>query len=396
MGVLRRRRGAHARRGAGECLSEEAEAAPASTLCKLYVSHDGVSRLVASLSARDYPDWSGNDDPRLLARMTARVSPDGRWLAFMSQRPLTGYDNRDVKSGQPDEEVFLYDAQSGRLSCASCDPSGGRPAGVPYGETVEGLDGLSYKIWEEGQGLAGNLPVWTSYGGGPAQYQSRYLSDNGRLFFNSSDALSAQDVNGVGDVYQFEPAGVGDCASGSAGFQQGSGGCVGLISSGSSGEESGFLDASASGGRDGQGGEGGGDVFFFTAARLDPQEDVDSSLDVYDAHECSTQAPCFSEAASQPPPCATGDSCKPAPSPQPPLFGAPASATFSGVGNPPTTSPPVAVKAKKLTRAQLLARALRVCHRKTNRKRRASCQRQARRRYGSRASKTSASHRGKR
>lgn len=30
------------------------------------------------------------------------------WLAFMSERPLTGYDNRDVVSGRPDEEVYVY------------------------------------------------------------------------------------------------------------------------------------------------------------------------------------------------------------------------------------------------------------------------------------------------
>ena len=27
----------------------------------------------------------------------------------MSERSLTGYDNRDAASGKPDEEVFLYD-----------------------------------------------------------------------------------------------------------------------------------------------------------------------------------------------------------------------------------------------------------------------------------------------
>ena len=32
------------------------------------------------------------------------------YLAFMSDRSLTGYDNTDAVSGQPDEEVYLYDA----------------------------------------------------------------------------------------------------------------------------------------------------------------------------------------------------------------------------------------------------------------------------------------------
>jgi hypothetical protein len=34
-----------------------------------------------------------------------------------------------------------------------------------------------------------------------------------------------------------------------------------------------------------------------------------------------------------PPPCTTVNSCRAAPSPQPQIFGAPPSATFSGVGN---------------------------------------------------------------
>ena len=66
--------------------------------------------------------------------LTARVSPNGRYLAFMSQASLTGYDNEDVSSRQPgermDEEVYLYDAQAASLTCVSCDPTGARPHGV--------------------------------------------------------------------------------------------------------------------------------------------------------------------------------------------------------------------------------------------------------------------------
>ena len=40
-------------------------------------------------------------------------------------------------------------------------------------------------------------------------YQQRYLSDDGRLFFNSFDSLVPQDTNGKADVYEYEPAGVG-------------------------------------------------------------------------------------------------------------------------------------------------------------------------------------------
>ena len=63
-----------------------------------------------------------------------RASPNGEWFAFMSDSPLTGYDNRDAVTGQPDEEVYLYDAAAGRLVCASCDPTGARPHGAPPGQ----------------------------------------------------------------------------------------------------------------------------------------------------------------------------------------------------------------------------------------------------------------------
>src|SRR6202042_1238487 len=94
------------------------------------------------------------------------------------------------------------------------------------------------------------------------RHQPHYLSDSGRLFFDSNDALVPQDVDGTQDVYQYEPTGVGDCQSMSATFNADSEGCVGLISAGTSAEESVFLDAS----------ESGGDVFFMTFSRLAPQD----------------------------------------------------------------------------------------------------------------------------
>jgi hypothetical protein len=69
-----------------------------------------------------------------------------------------------------------------------------------------------------------------------------------------------------------------------------------------------------------------------TAAKLAPQ-DYDTAFDVYDAHECTSAAPCIPASVASPPPCETGDACKPAPTPQPTIFSSPPSATFSGPGN---------------------------------------------------------------
>jgi hypothetical protein len=292
---------------------------PAAAGCKLYVREGGVTRLVAALSPHDAPDWSANSgEAHTVTKVPVRVSPDGRWLAFMSQRRLTSADNRDAASGQADEEVHLYDAESERLVCASCAPTGARPVGEQFeqGETEASLGGNNAwgpsKTW-----AAAQIPGWTV-----PSYQSRYLTNSGRLFFNSHDALVPQDVNGTWDVYEYEPPGVGGCSTSAEGFNPVTGACVGLISSGTSPEPSAFLDASVS----------GADVFFLTNAKLSSQ-DVDTSMDVYDAHECSAASPCLTPPAAPPPPCDTEASCKASPSPQPDIFGAPASATFAGPGN---------------------------------------------------------------
>jgi DNA-binding beta-propeller fold protein YncE len=328
--------------------------------CNLYVRHGGAIGLVAVLSGADFPDWAGNGNAALgLGHLTARVSPNGEWLAFMSQRSLTGYDNTDARSGKPDEEVYEYDARTGALVCASCNPTGERPTGIENVKMGDGLRSLAGGdgVWPSVTWLAANIPGWTPNAfGGVALYQSRYLSNSGRLFFNSSDGLVPSDVNGQEDVYEFEPRGVGPqaapcgpaVASGSEAFEPG-GGCVGLISAGTSAEESAFVDAS----------ESGGDVFFLTSSHLSPR-DVEGGRTVYDAHECTAQSPCLPAEPTTPPPCATADACRAAPSPQPEAFGTPASATFSGAGNlaprPPAPPKKTTKKTVKCAKGKKLSR----------------------------------------
>jgi DNA-binding beta-propeller fold protein YncE len=359
---------------------------PSKQTCNLYVDHyDQASRawappaFIATLSGEDAPSWgSGKSD---LAELTSRVSPNGRYLAFMSDRSLTGYENRDANSGVPDEEVFLYDASAERLVCASCNPTGARPVGQLIGEREdEKLVNYTKGLWGD-RWLAGNIPGWTTTDLSSALSQSDYLSNSGRLLFDSEDALVPGDSNGTEDVYEYEPAGVGSCQAPGYGqsaadvFSEGAGGCVALISSGTSSEESAFLGAS----------ETGGDVFFLTKSRLSPR-DYDTSYDVYDAHECTASAPCAAPPALVPPPCTTGDACKPAPTPQPALFGAPASATFSGAGNIAPSASETAVTPRSSTKAQRLVKALEACRKKPKR-RRAACESQARKRYGAKGSR---------
>jgi hypothetical protein len=237
--------------------------------------------------------------------------------------------------------------------------------------------------WEE-HWLAASVPGWTVTGDGLALYQSRYLGDEGRLFFDSPADLVPAATNAKEDVYEFEPEGIGSCTSSTSSAsavyvreldRSPVGGCVGLISSGTSSEESAFLDSSVS----------GEDVFFLTAAKLAPQ-DTDDALDVYDAHVCSPASPCPAGTVTVPPACSNAESCRAAPAAQPEVFGAPASATLGGPGNP---APPPAIKpkAKPLTRAQKLTKALKECHSKKGKKRKA-CEKAARHKYGARAKKS--------
>ncbi len=367
--------------------------------CNLYVSEPNPgnptqlqTRLIARVSEQDAADWGEGKSPVSgdLGGVTSQVSPNGRYLAFMSDQQLTGYDNTDTHpqaNGAHDEEVFLYDAADGRLVCASCNPTGQQPDGVFDTKAAGEGEGLVVdrpEIWNE-RWLAGSLPGWTLYGYDPplTEHQSRYLSNNGRLFFNGADALVPQDLQmtrpetvggdtmqvGVENVYEYEPEGLGSC--------QRTGGCVALVSSGTSAHESDFMDAS----------EGGGDVFFQTEAKLVAQ-DTEPSDEVYDAAICGTgeSPPCLPVKEPPAPPCA-GEECH-GPAGPPLSFQAPptsASTPSTGPTAPPASpSKTTTAKPKPLTRAQKLVNALNACRKhKHKRAQRRACERKARKAYGS-------------
>lgn len=360
--------------------------------CNLYVVEPDpaspgrhLTRFIARLSAQDAADWGASPTSEMgpihrnLSNVTSRVSPNGRYLTFMSDRSLTGYDNSDASSGEPDEEVYLYDAQTERLLCASCNSGaegGGwqRPQGVfDTRNAGEGLGLLVDRpgIWSN-RWLGASIPGWAYNiiaARNAALYQPRYLSDEGRLYFDSADALVPADTNGKEDVYQYEPDGVGSCARAA--------GCVGLISSGSGDSPSAFVDA----------GEDGHDVFFTTADRL-VAGDTDSAFDIYDARVCEASDPCIASKAPSVEECTSTETCREPSGPAPGGAGAPASATAGGTGNivassvagTKTAAPPATTKPP--TRVQKLARALKSCRKQKSKRKRQSCERRARKLYG--------------
>jgi hypothetical protein len=188
------------------------------------------------------------------------------------------------------------------------------------------------EAWE-GRWLSGSVPVRyaVGIGGKLGLYQPRYLSNGGRLFFDSTDALVPQDVNHSEDVYEYEPkpngeaAASDDCSETGSTFSAAADGCIDLISAGTSTEESVFLDAS----------ENGNDVFFLTASKL-TNSDIDTAYDVYDAHSCGVGASwaCTASVTVSSTTCESDAACKASQQTGGGVaLGLPASEVFEGAGN---------------------------------------------------------------
>jgi hypothetical protein len=306
----------------------------------------------------DEGDWS-DEFTRVFPFDTknARVSGDGATLLFSSYRSLTGFENGKA------QEFYRYRAASegmpGTLLCVSCDPTGTPPLASAW------LSGAS-----DGSPRLGESEL------------SRNLSENGnRLFFETPDPLVAGDsdsgnkptcgdvVTGTPtgcDVYEWEADGEGSCAS-----ELQDGGCLYLISSGESNEQSYFLGASAN----------GDDVLFFTRDELVPT-DTNQNVHVYDAHGCDPST----EKCETGPPLVGAGACKAEaclnPGEPTPTSTPPASTTLTGIGNllPPTNIPPPAPKPKKLTPKQQLDRALKACRKKPEHQRH-TCETNAHKHY---------------
>jgi WD40-like Beta Propeller Repeat len=280
-----------------EILKNASGVEPSPGTDNLYLSHEGTLAFIATLSEEDRHDWNKGPEQN-----QAVVSPNGNRLAFTSEASLTGYDNQQAAEKECEGEtaiallvenkkcleVYLYDAETNTLVCASCNPSGARPVGGAA---------LSQGGQAERSG----------------DYRPRALLEDGALFFDSSDALVPHASDGRENVYEFED------------------GHVYAISNVAGGQESFFLDASP----DGQ------DVFFGSSDQLLP-EDTGDNVVVWDA-----RADGGFPVTVAAPPCTTAEACRTASPPTPGVYGPPPSATFSGPGN---VSPPPPAVVKKVTK----------------------------------------------
>jgi hypothetical protein len=228
----------------------------------------------------------------LASRGTAsdsRVSPDGRYFAFLNtaqltSAPLASECRQGIGMLPPVGTcvaMYLYDAVEETLRCVSCPPTGD-PArsGVFTMPTDRTSSGFA--------------------GGSSVDVRNRFLADDGRVFFSTADALVASDVNGNFDAYEFDPR-TGE---------------VSLLSSGTVPDDSWFADASAD----------GDDVFVTTGQRL-VGWDRDGLVDMYDARTGGG----FAEPEPVKAPC-SGDECQDTSSGAPPASGV-GSNGLSGSGN---------------------------------------------------------------
>ena len=117
----------------------------------LYVYRNGEVHFVAALNI---------DGSAPLTRI--QVSPDGKHTAFITKSRLTSYDNAGFA------EMYSFDPATAEISCVSCMPSGAPPTSDVSGST-----------------------------------SGFFMSNDGRTFFSTDDAVVPQDTNDGADVYEF-------------------------------------------------------------------------------------------------------------------------------------------------------------------------------------------------
>jgi hypothetical protein len=216
----------------------------------------------------------------------ARVSPDGRHLAFVTHRNIDGsFDNNYTTDdprflGEAHKQLYHWKIGMNEPRCVSCVGSGPSTADVSF----RSLGGNSRPL-DASQGELEGLPSFSDW-------QHRNLLDDGsRIYFETEEQLVPEDDNSGVDVYQYDTV-----------FDR-----LHVISGGQGGGDANFAGATPN----------GSDVFFRTRNSLVFWDD-DGNADLYDARI----------GGGQPAPPAPPEPC---PEPCAP----PGSQTHTGPGNGP-------------------------------------------------------------
>ena len=247
-----------------------------------------------------------------------------------------GLPNQYVISVTPSGRAIVFDSTENLTGYDNDDPVTGEPHKELY-EATFGADLRCLSCRLNGTRPTGDSQLVLGKG--------NLARDGDRVFFSSADAVLPQASSGLLHVFEYED------------------GTVLPISPLSAGSNANLLVASPS----------GDDVFFKTFDDLVPNPKsgpgalvdarVGGGFPVPSRPECS------------------GEACQGAPAPTP-SSPSPSTAAFSAAGNLLSPDAPVLAKAAPLTRAQKLAKALRVCRARHNKRKRAACEKRAHHDYG--------------
>ncbi len=236
----------------------------------LYVYRHGAVQYVATMNPSPVCTFLANSfgcASGPVARM--EVTPNGDHMAFVVNSNITGYNS----AGHT--EMYTYDPESGRVTCASCRPDGQPP-------TSEVL----------------------------ASQNGAFQTNDGRVFFSTSDSLTPKDSDGVEDVYEFSEGRPQLISSGTGSAPPSYDGYASQFSA------TGLVGVSAD----------GTDVYFATIDTLVSQDHNGSRPKIYDARVGGGFP-----AERTPPDCEAADECH-GPSSEPPVL--PPDRTSAELGTP--------------------------------------------------------------
>ena len=332
-----------------------------------YDTETSETKFVATLASADKQLWGAAESvvgPRgsaLVDTRLAQATPDGEYLAFDTYQSLIG--RGPEADSDAAQDIYRYDFRTGGIERISTGHAGYAsngngasdavlPANDDYRQT-----GATPTIDDSARGISSNgaLIVFAT-----TEHLQSGDPDTGQ---NESCAVHERLAAGPGcEVYAWHECAGANCAAGANGE-------VSMISDGQ--DPTALIYAGMS--------EDGSDIFFQTRTQLVGQ-DTDTLGDIYDARiDGGFPAPAKEASCS-------GESCQGSPPAAPALAGN-ATSSGSAAGNltPGSTAflAPTAVKPKPPTKAQELAKALKQCRKDRSKKKRASCEKAARKSHSS-------------